>query len=55
MCKELKDELRRGDRATKAVANHHFAMGGSRMTQTVKVGGVNYRITSTRSLKKPTK
>lgn len=46
MCKELEEELKRGDEAGKALAVHLLAMGGASMINCVEIGGkrINFAV-----------
>jgi hypothetical protein len=44
MCKELAEELARGEKAFEDLAAHLLAMGANNMAQTVRVDGVRVYI-----------
>lgn len=46
MCKELSEELERGDRAIKELASHLLAMGASTLERVVVVDGAIVKVSA---------
>jgi hypothetical protein len=47
MCKELNEEIERGDKAINLLAKHLLNMGSANMEKTVVIDGVIIKVTAT--------